>query len=201
MLLISTIFLHELIVLYKFNKILTKNECFILLIIGLCHDIGHVGKTNQYNEKYKTKIFRKYGSNEKMHYEITKSILTEYNILYYNDFIEKSILSTNIDQNDLYINEIKNKNKLDKIDIFVLLIKCADLSHFTKPFNIHQIWVDKIHKENNIETDKNITSVNFIDKIILPMFHLLYKHFPLTVDLLIKIDETKNKWLSYEFYE
>lgn len=190
-----TLFLVELIEICKINEILTYEQCFVLLIISLCHDIGHIGKSNQYHKDMNNDIYHKYKTNEIMHFKITTKILKDFKFFnQYNTIIHDTIIATNIDLHKKYCDILLIQNNLDLTQMFILLMKCADLSHVLRPFHIHKIWVDKIHIENNLPDDKKNITINFINDNCIPLYKILSKHFPRSTQYLFKINDTINMW-------
>lgn len=163
---------------------LTDNEKHVLSFIALMHDICHPGITNTQHALWNTNIHKSYGhnsSNEQMHADMACMLFRKYNIL--NAFpcsieektIRSIILSTDIVE---HFNVMKNIEKsATRENLYMTIIKCADIFHITNDFKECIYWGENINKE--MGTIMNIEhEIRFIQKMGKPLFERLYEMYP-----------------------
>lgn len=150
---------------------LTPSEKTLIQIAALFHDYKHFGKSNNdWNDYDKSSREGSYHSiedsmdsftgiqctnsfNEYMHFSRAIYVILQYkedlfpdlSQVYICELIRTLILSTNMEKNDSYFKEIKDKPT--KINDMILIIKLADISHPLRIFHVHLYWVYKISSE------------------------------------------------------
>jgi hypothetical protein len=156
-----TQFIHKLDREGILAKKLSIEERFILHVAGLCHDIGHPGKNNDYQKELHTEIYTEFGSEstlERYHLFLTLNILEKHNLLendldFAEEMLSRLILATDMTHHDFILKEIK-KGKHDAVDVAVLVIKCADLGQLIRPKPVSDIWVKALYNELEMQREE-----------------------------------------------
>lgn len=180
----------------------------LLLICALCHDIKHRGVPNI--EFPKTRSFELYfidklnsfdynngidspkSYNEKIHIQYTTFLTSKYKkTLFLKETfseseiktkIESLLFATDISLHKSYLNVINSLPT--RLNILLLILKVADLSHILLSFDIHLYWVFNIKLENKIDltnwslSDIALDTVMFFNRFLKPMLDLLNAKFP-----------------------
>eukprot|EP00755_Sulcionema_specki_P016636 Sspe_Gene.62512::Locus_35143_Transcript_1_1_Confidence_1.000_Length_3620::g.62512::m.62512/K13298/PDE11; dual 3',5'-cyclic-AMP and -GMP phosphodiesterase 11 len=220
------------------DKYLTVTERFVLLIAGLCHDLDHMGLNNSFLLKVETPLGVLSASSgstsvlEVHHCNVAIEILQNpaTNILsgcsgeqlkdIWKSLIE-SILSTDMARhNDVSQEAIKlltdyKKEKLEHRRALVsFLLKAADISNITKPFEISRVWGQYVTAEfywqgdQEREANLDVTpmfdrqnsaelaagQVGFIQAVGLPLFSSLSQHVPELQYVLDELIKNREKW-------
>lgn len=152
------------------DKILTREELFVLMIACICHDINHDGFTNIYNVKAETPLgilFKNQSVMETHHCEVTIGIITNEYSNVFACFEDKKLskiwqmLFTLILGTDMFhhytiiksFNELLDKGPVDysvdenRLKLMQILLKCGDISNVSRPFNIADKWCDVLCEE------------------------------------------------------
>jgi len=106
-------------------------------------------------------------------------------------------------------------NPVHREQLFIMLVKAADISNEARPFNVSRQWADALMREyfaqSALEKAKSLpvtpfmdkdkvivhqTQVNFIDTILLPTFTLLFKTIPEFQVHIDTINENKQSWAN-----
>jgi len=107
-------------------------------------------------------------------------------------------------------------NKQDRVGALSCLIKCADISNETRPWEVSKPWADALLEEfftqgdiekqlglpvtpfmDRLKVTQPKTQIGFIDAILLPSFSVLTKLFPDVSDFSFCVNalqENKKKW-------
>jgi putative methionine-R-sulfoxide reductase with GAF domain len=149
---------------------LTKLDILSLLVAAICHDANHDGFSNIYNVKAETPLgilFKNQSVMETHHCAIAISVITkdETNIfseLSAEDYkktwslIIKLILNTDMAKHFTFLKEVnplldEGKLSIDNPDhkeyYFHLILKCADISNVSRPFELANRWCDVLCEE------------------------------------------------------
>ena len=211
---------YELIV-SGMEKIFSRFELFGLIVAAICHDINHDGFTNVYNEKAETPLgilFKNQSVMETHHCAVTIDIITkeETNLFeHLNPAEYKSmwglliqlVLVTDMAKHFSFLKEFNEKfdkgnfnldTQENRITIMQLLLKCADISNVSRPFDLADKWVDVLCEEffrqgdleqaNGMEytsplndrehLDKPKSQIGFYTFVCLPLFQTMAKAIP-----------------------
>ncbi|OHS92997.1 3'5'-cyclic nucleotide phosphodiesterase family protein [Tritrichomonas foetus] len=165
----------------KLDLKLTKFELFALLISAICHDANHDGFTNVFNEKAETPLgilFKNQSVMETHHCTITINVISkeENNIFESLDtsklkeiwnLIINLILTTDMARHHTFLtdtNQLLEKGPLDmklpehRFVTMQLLLKCADISNVSRPFELADKWCDVLCEEFFRQGDLEKTS-------------------------------------------
>ena len=98
----------------------------------------------------------------------------------------------------------------DRLFFLLITLKCADLGHTTKAFQIHTKWSYRITEEMNSQADEEIKrgfepSINknnsiessqifFITSLVHPLFTLVNEHFPKFSICITQLEENLHYW-------
>jgi hypothetical protein len=202
--------MHLFLQIHECAKI-KKYIVFAAYIAAFCHDIDHCGLTNRFlvaTQHIKAVKYIGVAPQEMHHAATTLNLIDKTNLLakssvtnmtVFKEIIVKLILATNITDHKTVLDEFDETNPIKCIK---LLLKCADLGHVFAPLESHIKWVDMLQSEFFIQGDKeklnrlpvttmfdrntrikmHQTQPNFFRIIALPMFDLLFKVFPSTVE-------------------
>ncbi|OHS99654.1 GAF domain containing protein [Tritrichomonas foetus] len=149
---------------------LTKMELLALLVTGICHDMGHSGRSNTFNVKAQTPLSLLYKDQPVMEtFHCSSAIKTmakpNCNILagldntQLHDFwvlVIDCILATDMSQHQKIIEEVAKRTGEGKFDLtnpqnraslMKLVIKIADLSNLSRPFDTASPWANTLVEE------------------------------------------------------
>lgn len=163
---------------------LSENEKYVLSFIALMHDIAHPGLTNTQHAIWNTNIHKSYGHespNEQMHADLACMLFRKYNILsvfpcsIQEEMVQTIILSTDIVE---HFNVMKHIEKsATRENLYITILKCADIFHITSSFSECMYWGQKLNKE--LGTVMNIDhEIKFVKKMGKPLFERLYEIYP-----------------------
>lgn len=200
------------------------SEKTLIQIAALFHDYKHFGKSNkdwnnddksnesvEYSVDSFTGILTNDAFNEHMHYSRAIAIILEYKTslfpelsdIYVCEVVRTLILSTNMANHDLYMNQIAaNSNKINDM---ILLIKLADVSHPLRAFHVHLYWVYKNYNECadallKIENIKpSITyiandTLYFINTFLKPLVDIFTTRYKRSEVIKNRLQTNINKW-------
>ncbi|OHT09444.1 hypothetical protein TRFO_04498 [Tritrichomonas foetus] len=211
---------YELHITKLYEK-LTNQELLGLLVASICHDANHDGFTNVYNEKAETPLgilFKNQSVMETHHCSVAISIISkeETNLFYTLDsddykamwtMIIRLILSTDMAK---HFNFLKETNELlddhplnleDPSERFIamdLILKCADISNVSRPFEMANKWCDvlceEFFRQGDLETthgmeytsplndrahlDKPKSQIGFYTFVCLPLYQTASRALP-----------------------
>ncbi|KAI8389494.1 hypothetical protein BD560DRAFT_320114 [Blakeslea trispora] len=138
-----TMVLYHLLVLYDMSKYLDQFDLAMLMIAGLCHDIGHPGNNNQFETACETEKSKRFNN---------LSVLESYSAVLTLELFDKHDFLRNIETKSKKIS--KNNVYMTK-DSFssgiVKMILATDMyCHFTLKDNIYALKskIDSHHKED-----------------------------------------------------
>ncbi|OHS97900.1 3'5'-cyclic nucleotide phosphodiesterase family protein [Tritrichomonas foetus] len=223
----------------ELDQVFTRCELFALLISAICHDANHNGYNNIYNIKSETPLgilFKGQSVMETHHVTITINILEndETNLFYSLNkeeskkmwnMVIKLILSTDM---ALHFNLVKSTSELldnNELDLqkeehrqiaMDLLLKVADISNVSRPFDIADKWCNilseeffrqgDMEKENGIELssplndrehqDKPKSQIGFYNFICLPLYQIAARVFPKLQVNVERVKENLKVWMS-----
>ena len=152
------------------NGALTHFEILALLVSCLCHDAGHDGYSNEYNEQAQTPLgilFKNQSVMETHHCTVAIHVISKEacNIFYSLDSDELNkmwstvislILATDMAKHFDIVKEAENmverdesweKSEINRLLVMKLLIKCADISNVARKFDIADQWCDILCEE------------------------------------------------------
>ena len=163
---------------------LTENEKHVLSFVALMHDMCHPGITNTQHALWNTNIHKSYGHespNEQMHADMACMLFRKYNILKVfpcsikEETIQSVILSTDIVE---HYNVMKNSNKsATRENLYITIMKCADIFHIAGGFKECLYWSEKINNELGIVANIDY-EIKFVEKMGKPLFERLYELCP-----------------------
>lgn len=154
----------------RLNASFNKLELFALLFAGICHDMGHSGRSNTFNVKAQTPLSLLYKDQPVMEtFHCSSAIKTvakpNCNILenldnnQLHDFwilVINSILATDMSQHQKIIEEVSRRTGDGKLDLtnpqnraslLKVIIKLADLSNLFRPFDTASSWASTLVEE------------------------------------------------------
>ncbi|EAY21000.1 3'5'-cyclic nucleotide phosphodiesterase family protein [Trichomonas vaginalis G3] len=203
------------------DKVLTKFEVFALLVSAVCHDANHDGFTNVYNVKAETPLgilFKNQSVMETHHCQVAIGVISKeecniFSALNAGDnrtmwmTIISLILSTDMAKHfEILKNfnaimdagEFSMENKDHRILLMQLLLKTADISNVSRPFDIANRWCDILCEEffrqgdlemaqgmeytsdlnDKAHLDKPKSQIGFYTFVCLPLYQALARAFP-----------------------
>ena len=216
-----TQFITYEIKLAELDTKLTKFELFGLLISSVCHDANHDGFSNVYNVKAETPLgilFKNQSVMETHHCSVTIGILSkeECNLLESLDSTEIKdiwnqiitlILATDMAKHYQIlqeINDLLDQHPFEMDDpkqrflVMELILKCADISNVSRPFELADKWCDvlcdeffrqgDLEKTNGMEytsplndrahLDKPKSQIGFYTYVCLPLYQTASRGIP-----------------------
>lgn len=165
-------------------KYLKEIEILALAVAALCHDLAHPGFNNFFQINAKTPLALLYNNKsvlENFHATATFCLLMrpEFNFVsdlipsdgkIFRDIVISSILATDMGLHFDFINSLKSR--LQNLDTFSLekktdvtlmatsLVKCADISNVTRPFEVSKKWADvllvEFRHQSSMEKSKGL---------------------------------------------
>jgi hypothetical protein len=170
------------------ENMLDPLSIFSLLVAAIAHDVHHPGCDNATWAKERVDIKRRYNGQslaEMFSCEVALCLLrksgaldefTNAQIAFVEDVVAKSILSTDLS------NHGKN---ITSANVCAIIIKCADLTHFARPREIHLKWVSAAMEEQRINTKRNVydgkidwkNQVQFAESFVLPTLAILCEKY------------------------
>ena len=149
---------------------LTRFELFGLLVAAICHDANHDGFSNAYNVKAETPLgilFKNQSVMETHHCAIAISVISKdetniFSALSPEDYKKmwslmiKLILNTDMAKHFTFLKEVNGLMDEGKLSIdnpeykeyyLHLILKCADISNVSRPFELANRWCDVLCEE------------------------------------------------------
>ena len=203
------------------DKILTKFELLALLVSAVCHDANHDGFTNVYNVKAETPLgilFKNQSVMETHHCQVSIGIISKedcniFSSLNSQEYITmwqtmiSLILSTDMARHFEILKQFnglfdENKFTLNirehRILLMQLLLKTADISNVSRPFEIANRWCDilceEFFRQGDLEAaqgmeytsdlndkahlDKPKSQIGFYTFVCLPLYQAVAKQCP-----------------------
>lgn len=154
----------------RFSTIFTKMELMALLVAGICHDMGHSGRSNSFNIKAQTPLSLLYKDQpvmETFHCSLAIktiakpncNILARLDKSQLHDFwvlVIDCILATDMSQHNKIIDELNDRlnekklelsNPMNRAALMKIVIKVADLSNISRPFELASPWANILCEE------------------------------------------------------
>jgi hypothetical protein len=224
-----TQFVQYEIKLANLQEHLTTQELYGLIVAAICHDANHDGFTNVFNEKAETPLailFKNQTVMETHHCSVAIGIISkdETNMFWTLDsdeyrqmwtMIISLILSTDMAKHFGFLNdvgEVLDKGPLDMADprhryyAIDLLLKCADISNVSRPFEMANKWCDVLCEEffrqgeleeahgmsytsplnDRAHLDKPKSQIGFYTFVCLPLYQLAARALP---QLQVNVDQ------------
>ena len=215
-----------------FDKVLNKFELFGFIIAAICHDANHDGFTNVYNEKAETPLgilFKNQSVMETHHCAIAISIIAKEECNLFSNLtsqeyrnmwtlIIRLILITDMAKHFDFLKQVNglldqgpiNTDDYDnRVMCMQLILKCADISNVSRPFELADRWCDVLCEEffrqgdlemaNGMEytsplndrehLDKPKSQIGFYTFVCLPLFEAAARAFP---PLQVNVDQVKS---------
>ena len=214
---------------YLLRQIFPKAQheflCFCALVAAIVHDIDHSGVSNSFLTKTHAPRSLRFNdqSPQEHHHLITAfQILNmpheECNLFQHlnpemsaqaRKILIELILSTDMGRHFNLLEQFTKQSthinfaaQEDVLDLFVILLKCADLSHATKCTSLHQAWTERITNEFYLQGDCEramgmtvstfmdrqapefkTSQLSFLDIIVSPLFKTLHVWAKETLDI------------------
>ena len=227
-----TQFVQYEIKLVKLQEKLMSKELFGLMVAAICHDANHDGFTNVYNEKAETPLgilFKNQSVMETHHCSIAIGVISKeecniFSTLDGSDYkamwsmIIRLILSTDMAK---HFDFLKNVNAmLDQTPLNMedpehrftamdLVLKCADISNVSRPFEMANKWCDVLCEEffrqgdleqthgmeytsplnDRAHLDKPKSQIGFYTFVCLPLYETAARALP---ELQVNVDQVKS---------
>jgi len=148
-------------------------ECLAALVGAAAHDVGHPGLTNPFQRLAETPLARLYNDQsplENLHCAITFSVLQVHSCNFlatldtparstFKNIVTQMILDTDLAKHNQCVSQF-NKAFLQsgisaddqlspgpRKDLLSMALKCCDVAHSTKPFDLHVCWTLRINAE------------------------------------------------------
>jgi len=217
----------------KLTTILNTKEKISLLLCMLCHDLEHPGLSNGFQINSCSPLAKLYNNTsvlENHHLACALVLLRAHDKLFQQFSSEEKddlfqLLGTLILSTDLakhfallqdYERAVENFNWDDKshrVQLFIILVKAADISNEARPFSLSRLWADALMREyfaqSELEKQSSLpvtpfmdkekviisqTQINFINTFLLPTFKLLHKVLPEMQTYIDTINTNKEEW-------
>ena len=218
--------------LAEFDNVLNKFELFGFIVAAICHDANHDGFTNAFNEKAETPLgilFKNQSVMETHHCAIAISVIskeesnifaalstTEYSNMW--TLIIRLILITDMAKHFEFlkqVNALLDEGPIDtevydnRVTLMQLILKCADISNVSRPFELADRWCDvlceEFFRQGDLEMahgmeytsplndrehlDKPKSQIGFYTFVCLPLFETGARAFP---QLQVNVDQVKS---------
>lgn len=216
----------------KADQILTKEELFVMLTAGICHDANHRGLNNVYNVKAETPLgilFKDQSVMEMHHITMSIPILSAPDVNFFGFFDDNEvkriwtlfirlILATDMAHHFELVKKAQGlidnkewdwKNSDHRILSMQIIIKVADISNVSRPFQFADKWCDILNEEffhqgdlekssgigltsplNDREhPDKPKSQIGFYNFICLPLYTVAGHMFP---ELMVNADSVRS---------
>ena len=154
----------------RLNTSFTKMELMALLFAAICHDMGHSGRSNTFNIKAQTPLSLLYKDQpvmETFHCSLAIktvakpncNILARLDKSQLHDFwvlVIDCILATDMSQHNKIIDELNHRlnekklelnNPMNRAAMMKIVIKIADLSNLSRPFELASPWANILCEE------------------------------------------------------
>ena len=217
-----TQFVNYEIKLAKMDTVFNKFELFGIFVSSICHDANHDGFTNVYNVKAETPLgilFKNQSVMETHHCAVSIGIVSkeESNIfasLNANDYktmwtlVIQLILITDMAKHFNFLKELNAEldngpldleNQKHRLMLMQVILKCADISNVSRPFELADKWCDVLCEEffrqgdlemaNGMEytspnndrehLDKPKSQIGFYTFVCLPLYQCAARAMPL----------------------
>jgi putative methionine-R-sulfoxide reductase with GAF domain len=214
------------------HEIITAQELFGLMVAALCHDANHDGFTNVYNEKAETPLgilFKNQSVMETHHCTVAIDILSReesnlFSTLNEDEFkaiwtmIIALILSTDMAKHFPFLKAVGErldqapldpKEPKDRFTMLDLILKCADISNVSRPFDMANRWCDVLCEEffrqgelemahgmeytsplnDRAHLDKPKSQIGFYTFVCLPLYQMAARAMPA---LKVNVDQVQS---------
>jgi hypothetical protein len=216
----------------KLDSVLTKLELFALLFAAVCHDANHDGFTNTYNVQAETPLgilFKNQSVMETHHCATTIRVLSNKEAFIFEslsaveqkeiwNMIIKLILITDMARHFTFLKEVNerldqgpffNNNPAERMSMMQLLLKCADISNVSRPFELADKWCDVLCEEffrqgdlektqgmeytsplnDRAHLDKPKSQIGFYQFVCLPLYETTARAVP---PLIVNVEQVKS---------
>jgi hypothetical protein len=196
-------------------------ELFGLIVSAVCHDANHDGFTNIYNEKAETPLgilFKNQSVMETHHCSVSIGVISQDETNIFSNLngdeykqmwtmMIALILSTDMAKHFPFLKEVAAVLDAGPLDMtnprhrfyaMNLTLKCADLSHVARPFEIANKWCDVLCEEffrqgeleathgmeytsplsDRAHLDKPKSQIGFYTFVCLPLYQMAAKVMP-----------------------
>ena len=221
------------------DKILTKLELLSLIIAAICHDANHDGFTNVFNEKAETPLgilFKNQSVMETHHCQVAIQITSKEECNIFQNLSNEEytqvwttiislILATDMARHHASLqraNERMDNGPLDNDDpkdrhqMMELILKCADISNVSRPFELADKWCDVLCEEffrqgdlektsgmeytsplnDRAHLDKPKSQIGFYTFVCLPLFQTAARAMPALQVNVDQINSNLSVWKS-----
>jgi hypothetical protein len=215
----------------QLEAVLSKFELLGLVVAAICHDANHDGFTNVYNVQAETPLgilFKNQSVMETHHCSVAIRVLSqEGNNIFQSmsvsllkdmwNLIIPLILTTDMAKHFTFlkeVNELLNVGSFDpgnashRMMMMQLILKCADISNVSRPFELADKWCDVLCEEffrqgdlektrgmeytsplnDRAHLDKAKSQIGFYTYVCLPLFETTAKGIP---ELSVNVDQVK----------
>jgi hypothetical protein len=192
---------------------LDKEEQFILFLAALCHDIGHPGRNNSFQRKTKSTIYLLFGGQSTLEHYHASLGLRLLSALIDTASIEPLFCSFILGTDPTFYSK-DLPNLKDRVDLGIILLRCADLNHKIRPQPICDHWVQLLDEEFFLQGDDEIAfglpvshymtrndpasapknQVYFIENVCVPYFEFLAASFPPLEELRTRAQQNLLTW-------
>ena len=225
------------------EKNISPLESIACLIAALGHDIGHPGLTNRYLMESRHSLSVRYNDSsilENMHCALIFTLMNEPQCDIFmklskdvwtstRKLIIEMVLHTDMSRHfellgrfrtrSITMNDINLENHDDRAFVLSMGLKCADLGHSAKEFNLHEKWTllvceeffsqGDLEKKNNMPVsmycDRETTDIpksqnGFLKNVCLPLYEV-YAGF-LRSEAIMKacVDQIKENLVKWDDY-
>lgn len=221
----------------RLDKVLTRLELFCLLVAGICHDANHDGFTNVFNEKTETPLgilFKNQSVMETHHCQVAIGVISKEECNIFSCFeseeykkiwsiIISLILSTDMAKHHSFLQEankrmdegpLDSNSPEDRYLMMELLLKCADISNVSRPFELANKWCDVLCEEffrqgdlektagmeytsplnDRAHLDKPKSQIGFYSFVCLPLYQTCARAIPALQVNVDQIQSNLEEW-------
>jgi cAMP-specific phosphodiesterase len=187
--------LHTFLFFGEASQMLTEMECFVLLITALAHDLDHMGLNNSFYLKTDSPlgILSSSSGNKSVlevhHCNVAIEILGEgaSNVFRHLGAAEATqayrglidcILATDMSRHDELISAFTHmvdggfdkKNEQHRRLVMQVLLKAADISNVTKPFDVSRRWAmavtEEFYQQGDKEKERGVAVLPMFDRAV-----------------------------------
>jgi len=234
-------YMYHMIKTYQIQKILTPTDIFVLIVASLCHDVNHNGYSNLFNEKSQTPygiLYYNLGVMEMHHIAKSIDILSREDTNLFHSISGPSLQQTWVSfisiikatdnaHHFLLIEETEKilaegsfmyNNPNHKILFMKLLIKAANISGVSRPFDMADKWYDMLmeelfnqgdkekllgiglssHLNDRSNNNKPKTQVSYYNFVCIPLYKVISKIIPSFEMNLNCVLENLEKWKALD---
>jgi high affinity cGMP-specific 3',5'-cyclic phosphodiesterase 9 len=215
------------------SSVLSSKEKLSLLLCMLCHDLEHPGLSNGFQINSRSDLAKLYNNTsvlENHHLACALELLSTHDALFQSfskeekrdlfELLTTLILSTDLAKHFALIKDYEQAianfhwdNHAHRVQLFIMLVKAADISNEARPFSVSKLWAHALMQEyfaqSEIEKKSSLpvtpfmdkekvvipqTQINFIETFLMPTFTLLHKVLPEMQVYIDVINTNKQEW-------